>query len=82
MLRVFAQVPCLSQSYEMQIGENKPMSIVLNEMLAAISQTEHITVEDQPDAFLVLHKERKSILNAYQSAVQAGVRDGDTLIII
>lgn len=78
---VEVKAPLFSSSYEFDLSEEVLICDIQNEIMETISQKMHM--ENEADMKTVLlHMQSKSILNNYQTLIQAGVKKGDTLIIV
>ena len=78
---VEVRVPLVSSEFEFDLNEEVLICEIQNEIMETICQKLHIENEANPKTIL-LHMQSKSILNNYQTLVQAGVKNGDTLIIV
>ena len=76
------RLPMLSAEYEFDIDEKKKISAIIEEVAETVCQQEHMVLKGSPSQMLMLHLETKTILQSYQNPVRAGIRNGDTLIII
>ncbi len=75
------KAPLISSSYEFDLSEEVLICDIQNEIMETIGQKMHM--ENGTDMKTVLlHVQSKSILNNYQTLIQAGVKKGDTLIIV
>ena len=81
-MRVNVRIPVLSQSYEFDIDERKQIAAIIEEIVETVCQQEHVIQKGSTSQLLMMHQETKSILQSYQDPVRAGIRNGDTLIII
>ncbi len=75
-------IPSISKSYEFNIDEDKEISIVINEIADAICRKDDMSLKGDISYMLLLSKDNKSILNKYQTLASAGIKSGDTLIIV
>ena len=78
---VEVKVPLVSTSFEFELSEEVLICEIQNEIMETICQKLHLENEANMKT-LLLHMQSKSILNNYQTLVQAGVKNGDTLIIV
>lgn len=81
-MRVNIRLPMLSAEYEFDIDEKKQISAIIEEITETVCQQEHMALKGSPSQMLMLHGETKRILQSYQDPVRAGIKNGDTLIII
>ncbi|MCH5197892.1 MAG: glutamyl-tRNA amidotransferase [Oscillospiraceae bacterium] len=81
-MKIDVMVPSLSKKYEFDINEDKELSVIIEEIVEAVCQKENTAIKGDIAQMLLLHKESKSILIKYQTPVSAGIKNGDTLIIV
>ena len=78
---VEVKIPVVSSSYEFDLNDEVLILDIQNEIMETICQKLHLEFDSDTKPVL-LHMQSKTILNNYQTLVQAGVKKGDTLIIV
>ena len=81
-MQIMVEFPMLSAEFEFDIDEKKQLFVTVEEAIDAVCGAERFSLKGDLAQLLVLHAEKKAILNKYQNPVEAGVKDGDTLIIV
>lgn len=70
------------RSYEFELDEELSVETLTEEIVAAICQKEHCTVQGNMRSLLLLHDRKKRVLSRSQNVVQAEIVNGDTLTLI
>lgn len=78
---VEVKIPLVSSVWEFDLNEEAMIYDIQNEIMETVCQKMHMEYDSSLKT-LLLHMQSKSILNNYQTVVQAGVKKGDTLIIV
>lgn len=78
---VEVKVPIVSSVFEFDLNEDEIIGDLQIEITETICQK--LKIKNTSDfSLILLHQQTKSILNNYQTLVQAEVKRGDTLIIV
>ena len=78
---VEVRIPLFSSDFEFDLNEEVMICDLKNEILETVCQKQHLDYDANNNTVL-LHLQSKTILNNYQTLIQADVKKGDTLIIV
>lgn len=76
------EVPMLDCRVEMQLNEQLELRVLLEEITELICQRAHCTLQGGLSQMMLAHRDGKRILNLDQKPIPAGIRNGDSLILI
>ena len=81
-MRVYIKIPVCSVTYEIKVDDDDTVGSLIASVIDALHQKENIVFSSEPDEFLMMHSESKTILKSERTLKNAGIGNGDTLIIV
>ncbi len=81
-MNVIIEVPAVSGEFEFVIENEKSISTIIAEISEIIAQKCKLDCDEKSKNSVLVFKSRKRILSPYQTPVQAGISNGDVLILV
>ncbi len=82
MIMVDIRVPALDDSYDFLLDENTPVDKILMEVIEMISKKHHTNTKLDVDDFLLYDCKKAKQLERMSSLYEAGIKDGDCLLLV
>ncbi len=82
MIFVDVNVPAVNKTYDFNLDETVPISLVLEEIVEMICQKEHCSLSGEKGDILLCQYSDQSVLSRNKSLEDCGIKDGTKLILV
>ena len=82
MILVDIYVPAIGNTYDFQLDEEERIGTIIEEVAELVGQKEHCRVAGDIGGLMLCSREKQEILPRHFTLAEAGVRNGNSLLLL